>query len=715
MVPSYSRDRTPIWRFRSLARRTWARELFVFAAFLVLSILATWPLAAHMRTHIIDYGFDDPLLYMRITRCVHDWFLGRAGNGGLFDLDFFFPHPLAVTSTDPALGIAFLTLPLRIFTDDYVFIVNFATLLSFPLAAHGTYLLIKELWPSRPGAFVGGLLFAFCLFRIRHLDHPNVLQMQWLPYSLAFLHRMRFKPSLANTAFLAFFLSAALCASCNIGLYSAPIYLLAVPWVVFTAPSRHRWLVAARVFSAGLAAAVVAYGVYRNYLTVSSIWMRSKEISEVILYSAKIENFLAAPAFSRVYGGTLAGNASPEGPMFAGVVTLALAGIGLGSASRVFLWLRSAGGPSAMARHARSFANQSNRDVCFYTGLGLLYAVISLGPEIRYRDRLLSGGIWHLMVQLPGYANVRTPGRFYFFTILCIAIVAGYGLSLVLRRIPGQRIRFCVAGATATLALLELRVAPIPIRRLVTLDIAPAVYTALKLAPKPGAVAELPLNWNIEGRKPMLFANIYRRPTVNAVTGFSLPWVERLFDENMREGHGKAALQSLNTAGLRYIVLHRSELDSEQLARYEEILSLAQAVPIGSFGSDNLFELPNPPPHDPLSSATTLVTISQGKAVGSTPWPSRRRVLLDIAIASKSGLFVYQPGLTKLEMVLEINERKRRYPLYLAPVLVHPDEPQIERREVDLDLPTGRYPAKVSIVDAKKVTLFVQELDVTVP
>ncbi|MFA6034843.1 MAG: hypothetical protein WC889_18230, partial [Myxococcota bacterium] len=73
----------------------------------------------------------------RILRELYDWFLGTRP-GGFFDAGFFFPHPIAFATTDPAFGAGLTALPFLPFTGNYLVMVNLAILLSFPLTAYTT-------------------------------------------------------------------------------------------------------------------------------------------------------------------------------------------------------------------------------------------------------------------------------------------------------------------------------------------------------------------------------------------------------------------------------------------------------------------------------------------------------------------------------------------------------------------------------------------------
>ncbi|MEO7111697.1 MAG: hypothetical protein ABI183_14750, partial [Polyangiaceae bacterium] len=204
-----------------------AREMAIVGLFVAAAVVMTWPLLPEARTHIVDIGVDDTLLYTRYARCFRDWLIGR--EHGYLSFDMYFPSLLSGATDDAALGIAVQALPLAIFIRDYLFTINLITFASFVMCAHATYLLTRELTVgkgegSRGAGIVAGLAFAFCFYRMRQLDHPHVLQMQWLPYALFYMHRLAKSPSRKNAVAFALAFFAAMTASFNIAIYSSLVF-----------------------------------------------------------------------------------------------------------------------------------------------------------------------------------------------------------------------------------------------------------------------------------------------------------------------------------------------------------------------------------------------------------------------------------------------------------------------------------------------------------
>ncbi|MGH7329839.1 MAG: hypothetical protein ACREJX_15945, partial [Polyangiaceae bacterium] len=285
----------------------------------------TWPLLSQARTRIIDAGVDDTLLYARYARCFRDWLLGR--EPGYLSFDMYFPSLLAGATDDAALGISVQALPISLFVRDWLFTVNLVTFLSFVLCAHATYLLTREITASRGAGIVAGLAFAFCFYRMRQLEHPHVMQMQWLPYALTFMHRTATAPTRRNGVLFTVFLIFALTASFNVAIYSTLVFPAVGAWLVLTTRKNRARFALWMIVACAVAGAVCLLA-YRPFFILRDSGAPLREAWEIKMFSSKLESFHAAPKFSIEYG-DLAKNMSDECATFLGWAVLALGSIGI--------------------------------------------------------------------------------------------------------------------------------------------------------------------------------------------------------------------------------------------------------------------------------------------------------------------------------------------------------------------------------------------------
>jgi hypothetical protein len=172
----------------------------VAAAYTLLALVATWPLAAHLRTHLPAPSnpttYDDTLL----LGWVLSWDVHQLLRDPLhlYAANLFHPLCHALAYSEAMISEALLVLPLSPLTPDPTLLYNVTLLATFVLGATGTFLLVRDLGGSGPAAFVAGLVFAFAPYRFWQLDRLNALCVHLTPFLFLALHRWR---DVADAAF----------------------------------------------------------------------------------------------------------------------------------------------------------------------------------------------------------------------------------------------------------------------------------------------------------------------------------------------------------------------------------------------------------------------------------------------------------------------------------------------------------------------------------
>ena len=691
-------------------------ELGIFAFFCVAAVAMTWPLASDPGSLTADLGVNDPLLNARFLRNAMEWLLGN--RSGPFDGDFFFPHPESFASTDPAIGVALVALPFRLFTDNYLWLVNVTILATFPLAAHGAYLMTRQLSSSRGAAIVGGLAFSFCFYRLSQLDHVTILQMQWLPYGLYFIHKLRDRPTWANGLGVAVMVFLNGVGSANVGLYTTPLFPVVGLWCFVSASPQHRWRFAATLAVSGAVALAALVPFYAPFLLASDIYDMQRDASAAQQFSAKLEQFLQVPAWSWLYGKRSPMPLGLESVTFVGVVVFVFASLAFAarrlafiSAASILGWRRALYGagtvPGALG-YALAFValvylslvspwwglvfmlfllggvlvrlsgvSSAGADLSvpdrvsaawLYLVIGLLYAMLSLGPQVFHQGRSLGRGPWTFLLDLPGYGSVRTPSRFFLVTELCVAVLAALGVRAVLELVKTRLVRVVIVSAVSALLLAELWVAPIPTRTLPPIGAAPAVYHWLARQPGLRPILEVPL-YSSDMRYRMYFQMLHGRPTVDAESSFLMPSVGWVSRESFLSGAAVVGLQRLVAAGLELVLFHRGQLVAGLLPRWVEVLGRAGGVKVATFDTTDVYRFPEAPPAQPLTrssveTAMTLVPIGDGPELD---------VL--VTLASRGERPIYEARTRKLRLELggvEGAKLAKKGRLYLSPPLLIP-------------------------------------------
>jgi hypothetical protein len=251
----------------------------------------------------------------------------RAATGSplhIADGNIFYPHRGAAFYGDAVPALALFAAPVLFLTRNPVAAYNVLFLLSFVIAAHGMYLLVKRLTSSRNAAFVAGLIFAFFPYRFAHLGHLELLFCGWIPYCFLFIHRYFDAPSIRNMMGIAGFYILQVLSCAYYGEYMT--FFVGLTALYYAARSgafrRPRfWR------DAGLAVALAAallgpyfyamLQVHRRMLFTRAMW-------EIKLYSAELQHYLAAPPINRVWGWLTGGLGAQEWQLFPGLVPIVL-------------------------------------------------------------------------------------------------------------------------------------------------------------------------------------------------------------------------------------------------------------------------------------------------------------------------------------------------------------------------------------------------------
>ncbi|MBM7114944.1 hypothetical protein [Archangium primigenium] len=703
---------------------TLAREGAVLLLFAGLTVAMTWPFAAHLSTHTVDVGVDDPLLCARMLNHQLAWL---AGQRRLFDLDLFFPHPNAFTTTDVSLGFLYGALPFLPFTQDRLTLVNLGTLLSFTLTGHGTFLLVRRLARHPAGGLVAGAAAAFCLWRIHQFDHWHVLQTQWWVYLAVALLALRDRPTPGRALLVSVLTFAAFSASVSVGIYSVTLSLMFGLYLLTTLP-RESWR-RGLLFLVGAVAlgGLLLVPVYTPYLLQAKVYDVQRKVVDIQGYSGNVEQLKAAPAFHPLYGAANPIRPGGESLTFLGgsVLLLALGGLFFPERERKILrvgtWLPPlllGGGALLLVRlgiERREFAvvavlvllaaalggrrlgmGETRRVAWLFASVAVFYFFASLGPEVYWRDHQRAGpGLWAWLMKLPGYGTVRTPARFHFFTSLAVAILAGLGVSAVLDRVTSRGVRGVLGALALVGVLLELNCAPLPLRRMMTLAQAPAYYTWLARQPGKGAVVELPV---IESRERyrMFFAMIHGRPSVDAESGFTLPACEWVRPANMMKDEAMARMEALSWAGLEYAVLHSDELDPVAGVRYRQVLKGAGARLVQRWPGVELWRFASPGVSLPFQPENVRATVSTGPA-----WNALQPLPVRVELAPRGDAAVFEQEVRRLTVIVEHEGRTSRAPLYLSPPLLIPSQVDAHRVDVPVALKPGSTRLSLRVEDER--------------
>ena len=172
-------------RHRSAGART---HLYVIAAYALLALVLTYPLALNYATAIPGDGFDGLQNYWNL------WWVRRAlldlNVSPFFTRELFYPNGASLYFHTLNIFNGLVSLPVQLLAG-LAAAYNTTVLFTFVASGYGTFLLARRML-GRLGraddrsnliAFAGGFIFAFAPFRFAHLlGHMQVLSTEWIPF-----------------------------------------------------------------------------------------------------------------------------------------------------------------------------------------------------------------------------------------------------------------------------------------------------------------------------------------------------------------------------------------------------------------------------------------------------------------------------------------------------------------------------------------------------
>jgi len=529
-----SRERpTPITRVEAL--------LVAFGG-IVLSVVMNWPLPARVGSHIGE-DLGDPVRTA--------WQIAWEGHAllhhpaALYQANAFWPLRDSFAFSDSLLGY----MPAAIVgSGAHVALVryNLLFLFAYALCFVGAYLLARELGVRRLAAVVAGVAFAYAPYRLTMNGHLHVISSGGVPLALFLLVRGYRRRSArwiaAGWVVAAWQLSLGFTNGLQLAyLLAALAVICAVVWWRRGRPGLARPVVVATVGGVLLFGAVGGFQA-RPVLKVAHDYPQAKRSDfDISRYSAPPKAFLSAPPEDRVWGSVTKPIRNSlvthnEQNQFPGLTIFALAAFGF-----------AAGG--IFTRRLRF-------------GLAATVVVLSL---VSLGFGFLNGDVtWRLIMHLPGWDGVRTPGRLIMLTSLALALLAAAGAQRVLEGVAAAGARGVVEGQAGVGRRRLSRALP-PLCAVVLAcgvlvegrgsmpnPAVPSVPAAVASARVPQI--DLPNNAAYD-RIYQYWSSEHFNPLVNGVATFSIPSQDALRDW-MNEFPNAHSVSLLRHLGVRVVFLH---------------------------------------------------------------------------------------------------------------------------------------------------------------
>lgn len=605
-----------------MRKKTAAALLF----FVLLSILLAYPLPLHMASAVEDR--QDALLNVWITAWDGHQLLTDPVH--LFDANIFYPYRRSLAYSELLLGNALLSLPITAASGNPVLGYNVALVLSFALTGLGTYLLVKALTRSPAAGIVGGIIFAFCSYRMTNLAQAQLLTTQWMPLALLALLQLLRHPRLRHAIAFALFFSLQALSSFYYGILLAlAVLAFVVLWlgwqlvVWITGRAALRGMdrvgrrspsatapVVARLWHLLLAAAVctlltLPFGL--PYFQVQNELGFSRTLADSEPFSASLRQYLMVPPSSTVHGRWLPSDDTPSAggypvdALFPGIAALTLA-----------LW---------------GIVRGQGRGRWSFLLLLLLAWVLSLGPRLYLEPGRPSPSdaalpyAW-LYAVVPGFKALRAPVRFDALVTLALSALAGYGMAALGTIRASGRARLAGLAGIVLAIILEswvwpaAHVEPVPAG-----DGLPPVTRWLADQPA-GPVLELPMAFTPGG--PQLeyqyLSTYHWQPTPDGYSGF-IPQKHGQIVYEMESFPSERSLRLLQALGAGQavaVVVHGNRYQPDRWRIMEdELATVDELVFVRAFGADRVYKV-QPRSFDPAR--LTVQAYFPDRAVAGNPY-----------------------------------------------------------------------------------------------
>lgn len=528
--------------------------------FIALTVAMTWPQARYLSSQV--HNSDDPLLSIwRIAWIAH---ILPDQPSELLNGNIFYPERRTLAYSDAVLLQGIAAAPFIWWGISEIAVYNALILFSMALSAWAMWLYATRLTGSSAAGVIAGIIYGFVPFRFDHFMHLELQATFFLPLALLALERVLATRSRRDAGLL----MAALVGQVYCGIYYVVFLATALMIIV---PFRMKHLDAEarrRLVSALAPATVVALIVVTPYLLAyvsNRGTLGERQDGDIAMYSATLENYLAATPENTIHGEWSGGLGRSERRLFPGLIAIVLGVVGaIGSDSR-------------------------RRTLLICAAVGL---ILSLGFNTPLYE-------WIRAVLVP-YRGLRAPARASILVFLAIAGLAAFGYARLTRG-SSPTMRVITPSILAGLLLAEYHT---PLRDWLTLPAQPPqVYRWLAAQPRM-VVAHVPfaevdrLDRIYDGL--YMFNSTYHwQPIVNGYSGF-FPQSFLQLSEAIGNFPDDRAIAALEEWGVDAIVVHGGLLGPARfgevtatLLRHPDLEATARFAESG--GTDMVFRVRRQP------------------------------------------------------------------------------------------------------------------------
>lgn len=549
-------------------------EIVIFLIFVILASIFTFPLILNLRTQIYDYKGD------LLEALWYAWWVKYAWQ---HDLSPQFVNMVAAPfgidlSNDITknINLSFANYPLLVLTllADEIFAYNLIMLFSFPLAGLAMYFLTYYFTRHKWGAFLAGLMFAFCPYHFAHASHITLANIQWMPLFILFLFKLHDERTLGSAALCGLFFALTLLSDTYYGYFMLVVcFIFVIFKIVFKIFHKKRvnftpqvgflknlWLIILALLTAGLVCYPYAAPIVNSYVfkggVVLSLHKYTRDISELYKYSAKLANYIL-PVSNHPFFGSLARSLKEsifygdlqEGSLYTGLTTIFLAVFGFR------FWKDK----KKIQIQDKVEIEKTDFLINFFVFLMAAAFLFSLSPRFMILGRYIQMPSYYIFKMMPFF---RAIARFGIVVMISLCVLAGFGFKFLIEKITNPYKKIAAAGFIIVLLIFEFL--NMPQLRITPIGNPPEVYKWLKSKEGDFLVVEYPLGNDVE----YLFnQRVHKKKLVNGALSGTEAYALR---EKISDILNPVSVKLLKDIGVEYIILHLDRY--EQRSERDEII-----------------------------------------------------------------------------------------------------------------------------------------------
>ena len=511
--------------------------------FLTLAVLHTWPLASAPGRLSRNDNADTMLNEWTMAWVAHQ--LPR-DPAAVFDANIFHPEPDTLAYSEALIVQGVLATPFLRMGASPVLAYNLVLLAGFVLTAWAMSCVVARWTGDWIAGLVAGTVVAFNAHTLTRLPHIQAQHAEFLPLALLALDELLRRPRWSPAIWLAG--SVALQGLASIYLFVFTVVALIAGLLIRPEDwiGRRVFAVSSRLLVAAALAGVVLLPYLSPYFTLRAKgFVRS--LDETAWFAAHLRDYVTTP--SRWYpwaGGEVA--------LFPGGAALVLSMVAVG---------RALGDPRARMGLA-------------VAAVGVL---LSFGPAVV-------PGYEQAFTALPLLQAIRTTSRFGYLGFVGMAILAGYGVALLRRRLGPSVVGVVVASLAVVAVAVEPLAAPITYE---TFHGVRPIYTLVRTEPD-AVVVELPFppSENLHRNAPYLLnSTAHWKPMLNGYSGFTPPSYTAHY-VSLADFPSDRSISALRQAGVTHVFVHLDGFDQATVAQMEGRPELQR---VASDGQVTLFRL----------------------------------------------------------------------------------------------------------------------------